>query len=759
MTRACPDSPSRLEAIAKVTGRARYAADLAAQPPGGHPVHAAVVQSPQAGGRVLAIDTADALAIPGVHRVITHLDAPRLKPIHTMPGGELGRFLPLQDNRLHYSGQPIALVMADSAQIARYAASRVKVRYSPAEREPLLTLSEAHAKNAEKVGAGLPGLTERGTPDAAFTGAARQLDETYETVPQHHNALEPGAVVAEWDGEGRLVVHTATQYSYGDAYALAQAFDLGVNKPFTDVMSSGEAEPGLDDKVRLIVPFVGGAFGGKKGNLHPLLAAMAAKLVGRPVCLELTRSQTFSLMPFRGGTRQRIRLGGDADGRLRVLIQDALIQNSALSNFIEPVGEMTPKLYACEHLRTSHRAVEMDINAPSWMRAPGVGVSQFAIESAMDEWAHEIGLDPLDVRLRNYAEVEPQKGHPWSSKALRECYRQAAEAIGWNARDPRVGSMREHGQCIGLGMATAIYHVAQMAASARVRLNADGSAQVSSSTHELGQGGLTALSQIAAQALGVPLARLNLQWGDTRLPYSSLTAGSSTTLSLGAAITAAAEQLRQQLAERAVADIASPLHGLAPQDLRLANCALCAADGRAQVITELLRRQGLDGLAAQASTGGQISKPALGRATFGAQFAKVAVDPVTGVVRVQRLVGAFAGGRVVNPMLARSQLMGGMVWGLGQALFEHTRLDERLGRWMNADLAEAMIATHADVPTIDVLMVEEDDRRGHPLGIKGLGEIGIVGVAPAIANAVFHATGVRIRSLPLTPDKLLAQLP
>ena len=759
MTRSLSSSPRRLDGHAKVTGKARYAADLADNPSGDRPGYGAVVQSTQAGGRVLAIDTTAACAIPGVQLVMTHLDAPRLKPIQTLPGGELGRFLPMQDDRLHYNGQPLAIVVADTSVVARYAAARVEVRYEPAGREPLFVLDENRAEQPEKVGAGEPAVTERGDPDTAFAATAEQLDETYETVPQHHNALEPGAAIAAWDAEGRLTVHTATQYSYGDAYALGQAFDLGLQKPFTEVMKSGEAEPDLDDKVRLIVPFTGGAFGGKKGNLHPLLAAMAARRAGRPVSLELTRRQTFSLMPFRGGTRQRIRLGGDADGRLSVLMQDALIQNSTLSNFIEPVGEMTPKLYACEHLRTRHRAVEMDINAPSWMRAPGVAVSQFAIESAMDEWAHCLGLDPLEIRLRNYAEVEPQGGQPWSSKSLRQCYRQAAERIGWARRDPVIGSMREDGHCIGYGMATAIYHVAQMPASARVRLNADGSAVAASSTHEIGQGGLTALTQIAAEALGLPLERVTLEWGDTRLPYSSLTAGSSTTLSLGAAITAAADQVRQQLAERAVEDVASPLHGLPAEALRFEDGALRAADGRRELVTELLRRHGLDGVEAEASTASQMKKPVLGRGTFGAQFAKVAVEPLTGEIRVQRLVGAFACGRIVNPLLAHSQLMGGMVWGLGQALFEQSRLDCRNGRWMNADLAEAMVATQADVPDIEVLTIEEDDRRGHPLGVKGLGEIGVVGVAAAIANAVFHATGQRIRSLPLTSDKLLERPP
>ncbi|MBF8643745.1 xanthine dehydrogenase family protein molybdopterin-binding subunit [Pseudomonas luteola] len=749
-------TPNRLEAREKVTGTACYTVDLARSPVEGRLAHAAVVQSTQATGRILSIDTTAALAVPGVQLIMTHLDAPRLKPINTLPGGELAVFRPLQDDQLHYNGQPIALVVADTAEQAQRAASLVAVGYAPPAHPPLLVLDETQAETPDVVGAGEPAVTERGDPDAAFTTADQRLEQEYCTQPHHHNALEPGAAIAAWDEAGRLTVQLGTQYAYGDAYGLAQAFDLGVKKDFKAVMKTGSAEPALNEKVRLIVPFVGGAFGGKKGNIHPLLAAMAAKQAGRPVKLVLSRRQTFSMMPFRGATRQRIRLGGSADGRLSVMLQEALVQNSTTSNFIEPVGEMTPKLYACQHLRTHHRTTRLAINAPSWMRAPGVAVSQFALESAMDEWAYHVGLDPLEVRLRNYAEHEPQSGHEWSSKSLRQCYQAAAERIDWTQRNPAPGSMHENQFRVGYGMATSLYHVAQMAASARVRLNADGTAVASSATHEIGQGGMTALTQLAAEALGLPLDRVRLEWGDTRLPYSSLTASSSTTLSIGAAIHAAARQLKHKLARLAVGDPVSPLNGLNPETLRLCEGRLVSETGQGEAITVLLVRHGLASLEAEAGTADELGKPAYGRAAFGAQFVRVRVDPLTGRIRIDRLVGAFAGGRIVNPTLAHSQLVGGMIWGLGQALMEETRLDEGTGRWMNADLSEALIMTQADVPDIEAIMIEEDDRRGHPLGIKGLGEIGVVGVAAAVANAVFHATGKRIRTLPITLDKLMA---
>lgn len=747
-----PSAPHRLESLAKVTGAARYSADLSHSEVGGQPAHAALVQSDRAQGRVQRLLVEAAEQAPGVLLVMTHLNAPRLQPITTLPGGELGRFLPLQDDRLQYSGQVIAVVVAERADQAEFAAQLIAVEYSAEPREQDFDFTRQPAEYPEVVGAGEPAITERGQPDAAWTMAQERLDLEYGTQPQHHNALEPGAALAAWDPQGRLVVDAGTQFTYGDAYALAQAFALGVSQDFPAVMRAGRAEADFSTRIRFRSPLVGGGFGGKKGNAHPLLAAMAARLADRPVKLVLSRRQTFSLMPFRGATRQRLRLGGNRDGQLSVLLQDALIQNAHTSNFIEPVGEMTPKLYACPHLRTRHATARLALNAPSWLRAPGVAVSQFAVESALDEWAHHLRLDPLEVRLRNHAEVEPQSGNPWSSKSLRQCYAAAAAAIGWADRDPRIGAMRDGDLLIGYGMATAVYHVAQMAASARIRLQADGTADVESATHELSQGSWTALSQLAAEALGLPLERIRLHGGDTDLPYSSLTASSSTTLSLGAAIQAAANQLRQRLAALVDPD------SFDSEDWQLAKGALVSRNGPGQHhgLVELLRQHGLTELGAEASTADQLAhRPALGRAAFGAQFAEVAVDPDLGTVRVRRLVGAFAGGRIVNRRLAQNQLEGGMLWGLGQALLEQSRLDLTQGRWMNADLAEALVATQADVPELQALLLDEDDRSGHPLGIKGLGEIGVVGVAPAIANAVFHATGIRVRDLPITLDKLL----
>lgn len=745
-------APHRLESLAKVTGAARYSADLSHSEVAGTPAHAALVQSERAQGRIQRLAVAAAERAPGVLLVMTHLNAPRLQPITTLPGGELGRFLPLQDDRLHYSGQVVAVVVAERADQAEFAAQLIEVEYGAESLAQDFDFTRLPVEYPEVVGAGEPAITERGQPDVAWAAAPERLELEYTTEPQHHNALEPGAALAAWDNRGRLVVDAGTQFTYGDAYALAQAFALGVSQDFPAVMRAGRAEADFSTHIRFRSPLVGGGFGGKKGNAHPLLTAMAAKLAGRPVKLVLSRRQTFALMPYRGATRQRLRLGGHRDGQLSVLLQDALIQNAHTSNFIEPVGEMTPKLYACPHLRTGHATVRLPLNAPSWLRAPGVAVSQFAVESALDEWAHHLRLDPLEVRLRNHAEVEPQSGNPWSSKSLRQCYAAGAAAIGWADRDPGIGAMRDGELLIGYGMATAVYHVAQMAASARIRLQADGTADVESSTHELGQGSWTALSQLAAEALGLPLELVRLHGGDTDLPYSSLTASSSTTLSLGAAIQAAADHLRQRLA--ALVDTPSPDAG----DWRLAEGALVSrtAPGQRHALVELLRRHDLAEVSVEASTAGQLAnRPALGRAAFGAQFAEVAVDPQLGTVRVRRLVGAFAGGRVVNRRLAQNQLEGGMLWGLGQALLEQSRLDPSRGRWMNADLAEALVATQADVPELQALLLDEDDSRGHPLGIKGLGEIGVVGVAPAIANAVFHATGIRVRQLPITLDRLL----
>ena len=751
--------PRRLEGPDKVRGRALYAGDITApQLPGGVLDAAVAVTSTQASGRILAIDPAAALAMPGVRLVVTHDNAPRLHGVLATNGAEIGDLLPLQDDKLHYYGQCIALVVAVSLVHARAAAPLVAVRFSAPDPDAAFTLAQGtdRVKDVAKVGAGDPGQVEIGHAEPAYDKAEFQVDMTFATAPHHHNAMEPGAVVAAWDADGGLTVQLPTQFSYGDANILGEAFGFGLKERLPRIIAQVVAGIEFDNKVRVIATLAGGAFGAKNANVHLLLAPMAAKLNGRPVKLTLDRAQTFSLMSFRGEMQQRIRLGADENGQLQSIIHDAVLAKGTAGQFVAPIGEATKQAYNSPNIKLHVQAAALDTNAPGWMRGPGAPNGQFALESALDMLAEKLGLDPLDLRLRNHADAEPGTGKEWSSKSLIACYQAGAARIGWADRNPRVGSMRENGRLIGYGMATAIYPVMQMPAVTRITLGPDGRAVVQSATQEIGQGMITAHTQIAAEALGLDLGAVRLEWGDTRLPYGGMTVGSMSTLTSGAASMEAGEQVKKTLLARVVKDKASPLYGQSAKDLQVAQGRISGPGGAGETVAEAMRRYPDNPITEEAITGRTMGHSAYGRASFGAEFVKVSVDPDTLHVQVERLVGAFAGGRVINPVLARSQLMGAMVWGLGQALLEETHMDPRTGHWMNDNLGEALVPTHADIADLDVILIDEDDTRGHPLGVKGLGELGITGLAAAIANAIYHATGQRLTSLPMRLDKLLA---
>ena len=753
-----PAIPHRLEGRDKVRGQARYAGDITAPDvPGGVLDVAVAVTSTQSTGRVLAIDTAAALALPGVRLVVTHENAPRLHQVTVLDGAELGDLLPLQDAKLHYNGQCLALVVADTLEHARAAAAAVVVRYADPDPAAAFTLAQGaeRTKDVAKVGSGDPGQVKVGHAEPAYEQAAGQVDMTFHTTPHHHNAMEPGAAVATWDAEGGLTVQLPTQFSYGNALILGQAFGFGLKERLPGFIAQVLGGFELNGKARVISTLAGGSFGGKSTNQHLLLVAMAAKLNGRPVRLVLTRAQTFSLMPFRGETQQRIRLGANESGQLQAIIQDAVLAKGTAGQFIEPVGEATAKLYACPNIRVHQQAAALDTNAPGWMRCPGTSIGLFALESALDALAYKLHLDPLDLRLRNYADTEPDTGKEWSSKSLLACYQAAAARIGWADRNPRVGSMREGGRLVGYGMASSYYPTKQMPAAARITLGSDGRAVVQTASHEIGQGMITALTQIAAETLGLELAAVRLEWGDTRLPYGGMTAASMATLTNGAAIREAGELVLKALYKRVRHDKASPLHGQPANALRVTQGRIIGPDGTSEPVAAVMARYPGEPLSEEAVTGRTFGRSKYGRAAFGAQFVKVSVAPDTGDIRVEQLVGAFAGGRVINPVLVRSQLLGGMVWGIGQALLEESLLDPRTGRWLNPSLGEALVPTNADIRNLEAIIIEEDDTRGHPLGVKGLGEIGVAGTSAAVANALYHATGQRLTSLPMRLDKLL----
>jgi xanthine dehydrogenase YagR molybdenum-binding subunit len=510
--------------------------------------------------------------------------------------------------------------------------------------------------------------------------------------------------------------------------------------------------------VRVISLFVGGGFGCKGTPWsHVPLAVMAARVLGRPVKLVLTRHQMFSLVGHRPVTRQQIALGADGRGRLLAMRHDVVAVTSRFDEFVEPSAAQTRMSYACPNIRTSHRLVRLDVSTPTFTRAPGEASGSFALESAMDELSYALKLDPLELRLRNYAERDPESGKPFSSKSLRACYAQAAERFGWARRRASVRATRKGHEWVGWGMATATYPAGQSPSQAVARIRADGTALVQAGTQDLGTGTYTIMSQIAADVLGLPVERVRFELGDTRLPEAPLSAGSRTAASVGPAVKGAAEAVRAAIATLALADTASPLYEMPAADVVFADgCLIDARDSaRRDPFQAILKRAGRTEIEGRFAAEENPARKEHSLHSFGAQFAEVHVDADLGQVRVTRFVGAFAGGKILNAKTARSQFIGGIVWGIGMALHEETLRDHRSGRVVTRDLADYHVPVHLDVPEIEIIAVDETDHVVNAVGAKGIGEIGITGAAAAIANAVYHATGVRVRDLPITPDKLL----
>lgn len=737
---------SRVDGPAKVTGAARYAAEF--DLPG--LAHAALVLSTVPRGRIIRIDRRRAEEAPGVLAIITHENALRL-PYHEMEqrpqvdpksGDQLQVF---QGPEILFAGQPIAVVVADTQEAADRAAALVEVAYDTkpeAELQTAFDPDRGRPPSEETAKGGRPGDTARGDADAALAAAPARVDVRYAHEREHHNAIEPHATIAAWDGE-HLTLYDKTQWVDNDRKEIAHVFGME------------------EEKIRVVSPFVGGAFGsGLRTWPHVTIAALAARQVGRPVRLELTRRQLYTAVGFRPRTEQRVALGAERDGRLTAIVQEAWAQVSTYEEYAETTLDPPRHTYACPNVRTRYRLVEMDTNSPCPMRAPGIGTGLLALEGAMDELAAELGLDPVELRLRNYAERDGDTGRPWSSKELRACYRLGAGRFGWDRRSPAPRSMRNGKDLIGYGMATAIYHAQRGAASASVTLFANGTAVVRSAASDMGPGTYTSMTQVAADTLGLPPERVRFELGDTTLPFAPVHGGSITMASVGTAVMAACQAAQRKLAELAGAAAGGPFAGIDPERItgRDGGLARSDGDGASQVVpyAELLRRHNLDRLeaTADAKPGEEANK--FSSSAFGAVFAEVRVDPELGTVRVPRIIGAYDVGRVINPKTARSQCIGGMVGGLGMALLEAAEWDPRFGRVMNANLAEYLVPVCADVQELEALFVPSDDRDFNPLGVKGLAEIALCGVAPAIANAVFHATGRRVRDLPITPEKLLA---
>ncbi|MEV0371312.1 xanthine dehydrogenase family protein molybdopterin-binding subunit [Streptomyces sp. NPDC050636] len=734
----------RVDGPAKVTGSGRYSAEITLP----RTAYAALVGAHTASGRITAIDITAAEHADGVLAVLTHHNLPKVAaPPHLLPSlagqaapGE--SFFPMQDDVVHYFGQPVAMVIADSLERAHHAAHQVHVDYE--RNASITTLDEGRdqAYEPDAIFAGfIPARSVRGDVDAALNAAATRVEATYHFAANHHNPIEPSATTAVWDGD-RLTLYDATQGIVASQRTVAAL--LGIPS----------------SKVRVLTQFVGGGFGCKAMVWpHVTLAAMAARHVRRPVKLALTREQMFTSCGHREEQEQRIELGATADGRLTALRHHKLSLTSPFDEWAEPSLGIAAQAYACPNYEGVYRLIRSNTMTPTFTRGPGETSGMFALECLMDDLAHELGIDPLELRLRNHADVDPNTGHPWSSDGAEECYRRAAARFGWQSRNPEPRSRRDGNWLIGSGMATAGYPVyfPMQPQRARARLYADGTAVVQAATQEFGTGSGTAMTQVAADGLGVSLENVRFDYGDTDLPNVAATVGSAGSGMISAAVHTAATTLRDQMLAQAVADPQSPLHGADPAaiDVRDGRMALRDRPETGETYQDLMQRHFMTDMDALGSWNPPQPNQPYGLATFGAQFAEVAVDPDLGIVRVRRMVGAFAPGRVLNAKTARSQVMGGMLWGLGQALLESTFVDTRDGRWANASLGEYLVPVNADAPDVEIDFVEVQDEIVNPLGVKGLGEVGMVGAAAAIANAVFHATGRRVRELPIRIEHLL----
>jgi xanthine dehydrogenase YagR molybdenum-binding subunit len=740
MTTYIGTATSRVDGHAKVTGAAKYSAEF--NVPG--LAYASVVGATIAKGRIARIDASQALQVEGVIDVLTHENRPRMADTDSAYKDDVapeGRpFRPLYDDKIMFSGQPIALVLAEGSEVARFAASLVRVEYD----------EEAHVTDVyhrrDDAFALKPGETPfsppkpRGSAETAFAAAAVRHQGEYYVPIEHHNPMELYASTVTWDGGGKLTVYDKTQGVQNVQRYVCSIFDM------------------KSDDVRVMSPFMGGGFGsGLRPQYEVVLAVLAARALERSVRLVLTRRQMYTL-GYRPAMIQRIELGANSGGTLDAITHDAVTVTSQYEDFYRQETGWSGLLYKCDNARYVHKLARLDLPTSCDMRAPSATTGVYALESAMDELAVALKLDPLELRLRCYSDRDQNAGGlPYSSKNLRECYRQGAEAFGWDKRNPEPRSMRDGSDLVGWGMATGIWEALQVPITVRIVLTANGHAEVACATSDIGTGTYTIMAQVAADALGVPLDSISIKLGDSTLPQSPVEGGSWIAASVSNGIVTTSNAIREELLGLAKRMPSSPLASAALDDVALTDGKLVSKQdaSRAISITDVMRRGAVDRIEEEKSTSfANDGKHA--HNTHSAIFAEVKVDEQLGVIRVTRVVNAVAAGRILNPKTAHSQVMGGVVWGIGVALHEETAIDHTFGRIMNANIAEYHVPVNADVHDIKVIFVDEQDDIVNPLGIKGLGEIGIVGVAAAIANAVYHATGKRIRNLPITLDKLQA---
>ena len=727
---------TRREGRLKVTGAAKYTADVRLR----SALHGSIVHSPIASGRIISLDTRAAEDSPGVVAVLTYRNLPRMKPIqkpwvHTHPYGQ--SYLVLQDDRIHYAGQPIALVVARSVDQAAYAGTLIEVKYEV--NHPRVFNADT-ARQAFEPGQFLwPVNSSVGDPAKGLAEGSAKIEQTYSTADRHHNQMEPHATMSSWDTEGNLTIYEATQ----GVFALREFVSITLGIP--------------QEKIRVISRYVGGGFGGKAYVWpHTLLGIVAARTLRRPVRIQLTRAQMYSMVGHQPATIQAITLAADNSGKLTGIRHDSISPSSMFDDYIEYAANASRSLWgASGGIQTGHKILNVNRNTPTPMRAPHEALGHFATESAMDELAYATGVDPVALRLLNDTLTDPYTGRPFSTRGIRRCLMEGAERFGWKQRNPTPRSMRDGRYLIGQGVAAAIYTHWRWPSHARVTLRSDGTALVESGMQEIGCGTYTVMQQVAADALGIRAENVDVHLGDTRLPASHSAIGSSTMSNAGAGVLVAANALRDKAIALALTEHGGPFAGARAKDVVAKNGGL-SLDGRMVSYPELLARMGLRELIGESDYDPvDEAKGPKAIFSFSALFAEVRVDEELGLVRLRRFVGAYDAGRIINPRTARSQAIGGIIWGVGQALLEQSEIDPMMGRFLHRNYSGYLVPTNADIPQLDVIFAGEFDPEASPLGTKGMGELTAVGVAPAIVNAVYHATGKRIRDLPVTAEKLL----
>jgi xanthine dehydrogenase YagR molybdenum-binding subunit len=743
------DAVLRIDGPGKVSGTIRYASDEQVS----RPAWAWLVTSSIARGRVTGFDLDAAKAVPGVLDILTHENVgDQVKP---PAGGDGGKTTTsMETDQIWHDGQIVAVVVADTFEAAREAANKVVVRYAP--ETPAATFDSPGAEMQPASVSKTHKDPKVGDFDAAFAAAPVKISARYATPTQHHNAMELFTTTCVWAGDS-LTVYESSQFVHGLRASLAKQLSL---------------DPG---KVRVVSRYIGGAFGGRGAitSRTPWIA-VAARRLNRPVKLEATRDQGFTIATYRAETRQEVKLAAGRDGKLVALSHEGWEVTSRPSNYNVSGTATTTRLYGCKNVASLVSIVHADRNTPGFMRAPPETPYMFGLECGMDELAYALGMDPVELRRINDTNVEPIEGKPYTSRALVKCLDEGARAFGWSKRNPKPGSMRDGDWLIGMGMASAAYPANIGASSARVRLTPDGKARVEMAAQDVGTGSYTIVALTAADRLGLGVADVTVEMGDSNLPAAGLSAGSNHGSAITNVVAKACEDIRGKIAAAAVAAVDSPFHGLDPAKLKLAGGALTGAGGKSEPLSKAAARlggvvevyaenipkgappdsiqklnQGQMAMARGSEVEGEM------RFAFGGQFVEVAVHDLTREVRVRRAVGAFAAGTILNPVTARSQLVGGMIWGMSAALLEATEIDPRSARYYNDDFAEYLIPVNADIGPVDVIFVPEDDHEINPLGVKGIGELGVTGMNAAVANAVYHATGTRVRDLPIRIEKLL----